>query len=301
MDAEGLMAVAQKLASGQKLNWGKSRLAILVWHLGLARAALEGRKAILLATQSTARIAAGERMLLAVRVARWTPMRILVRYLAERGPATVEELVAELGTRSLETTRRYLPVLQLAYKLGRPVARPFNRHVVSAVLFILGSELGLLDVDGGRAEPTELALELTWEPEIEVVKTAPSVPLALAAAACSLASTAKPYLISPWIDPEVARALAQLLRGGIIISRPPKNGKHIEALAALAERCEVRVYERLHTKLALGSGAVVTSANMTISSLLHNLETGVYYRKTPKPLREHAEEIAATAREWREA
>jgi hypothetical protein len=40
---------------------------------------------------------------------------------------------------------------------------------------------------------------------------------------------------------------------------------------------------------------------MTVSSLLHNLETGVYYRKTPEPLREHAEEIAATAREWREA
>jgi len=73
---------------------------------------------------------------------------------------------------------------------------------------------------------------------------------------------------------------------------------HEQALAELAERCEVRVYERLHTKLALGRGALVTSANMTKASLLRNLETGVYYREAPEALREHAEEVAATAREW---
>ena len=38
---------------------------------------------------------------------------------------------------------------------------------------------------------------------------------------------------------------------------------------------------------------------MTKASLLRNLETGVYYRETPEALREHAEEVAATAREWR--
>lgn len=299
--AEDLIAAAQALASGQKLPWSGNRAAILLWHLGLARAALEGKKAILLATQATARVAAGDRTLLAVKVARWTPMRLLVKHLAESGPATAEEIVAELGALSLEATGRYLPVLQLAFKLREPVAKPFNEHMVKAVLFKLGSQLGLLEVEGGRAEPTELALEFAWEPEIEIVKTAPKVPLALAAAACALTQAAKPYLISPWIDPEVAQTLTPLLHHGVIISRPPREEKNREALAALSKHCEIRVYNRLHTKLALGARAVVTSANMTVSSLLHNLETGVYYRKTPETLREHAEEIAATAREWREA
>jgi hypothetical protein len=297
---DDLVAAARELASGRKLPW-RNRAAILLWHLGLARAAIEGEKAVLLAARSTARVAAGDLALLAARVARWTPMRILVKYLAERGPAAAEEVAAELGARSREVTGRYLPVLQLAFKLREPAAKPFNRHVVEAVLFKLGSQLGLLEVEGGEARPTELALELAWEPEVVVVKTAPRAPLALAAAACALAQAAKPYLVSPWIDPEVARALAQLVRGGVVVSRPPRDSGHERALAELAERCEVRVYERLHTKLALGRGALVTSANMTKASLLRNLETGVYYRETPEALREHAEEVAATAREWKGA
>jgi hypothetical protein len=40
---------------------------------------------------------------------------------------------------------------------------------------------------------------------------------------------------------------------------------------------------------------------VTKASLLRNLETGVYYRETPEALHEHAEEVAATAREWRGA
>ena len=56
----------------------------------------------------------------------------------------------------LEVTKRYLPALRLA-RLRRPVKKPYNRHVIEAVLLRLGSEAGLLKGDRRTMALTELA------------------------------------------------------------------------------------------------------------------------------------------------
>ena len=80
-----------------------------------------------------------------------------------------------------------------------------------------------------------------------------------------------------------------------MVSRPPRRERHRRALEILSQGCEVLLYPKLHTKLALGDSAVMSSANLTCASLLRNLETGVYYYEAPPTLRVHAEEIAASA------
>ncbi len=78
-------------------------------------ASIEGGEVTYRPTPQLARVARGDVTLLAVRLVRWTPMRLLLRFLAERGGSVaVEEVEAELGGKMEETTDRFLPVLRLA-------------------------------------------------------------------------------------------------------------------------------------------------------------------------------------------
>jgi hypothetical protein len=275
------------------------RTADLLWHLGLAVASLEGGLTYR-PTPHLLRVAEGDVSLLAIRLARWTPMKLLLRFLAEKGgEASLDEVEKRLGDRMLEVTKRYLPALRLA-GLRRPVKKPYNRHVIEAVLLRLGSETGLLKGDRRTMALTELAEELLETESVEVVRTGPNSPVVLAAVAAAAASGNKVYLVSPWIDREVAEALASLLEGkAVVVSRPPREKPHANALALLGQRGEVLCYDKLHTKAVAGTSAVVTSANLVKTSLLKNIETGVYYRETPTALRLHLEEVAASGRPCR--
>jgi len=291
--------VIKRGARRRELGPGERRTADLLWHLGLAVASIEGGEVTYRPTQQLARVAEGDSTLLAVRLARWTPMRLLLRFLAERGGgADVEEVEAELGGRLKEATSRFLPVLRLAYpRLRGPVKKPYNRHVLEAVLLRLGSEVGLLKGDRRAVVLTELAGELLGEEPVEVVKTGPNSPVILAAVAAAAASGGIVYVVSPWIDRDVAEALTSLLKGhAVVVSRPPRNENHREALRTFAQRGEVLCYSKLHTKAVAGAAAVITSANLVGTSLLRNIETGVYYRETPLALRLHLEEIAASGK-----
>jgi len=272
------------------------RTADLLWHLGLAVASLE-KGLTYRPTPQLLRVAEGDVSLLAVRLARWTPMRLLLRFLAEKGgEASLDKVEERLGGRVLEVTKRYLPALRLA-GLRRPVKKPYNRHVMEAVLLRLGSEAGLLKGDREAMAVTELAEELLETESVEVVRTGPDSPVALAAVAAAAASGNKVYLVSPWIDREVAEALAHLLEGkAVVVSRPPREKPHADALALLAQRGEVLCYDELHTKAVAGTSAVVTSANLVKTSLLRYIETGVYYRGTPTALKLHLEEVAASGK-----
>jgi len=303
-----LVSACSLLARGslklRDLPTNDSRALVLLWYLGLAAVYLKAeRKRLTLwaaPTPLTYRVARGMLAPLILRISRWTPMRILIKYLASRGGyATVEDVEEDLGGAVLEATRILMPVLKLAYgRFSRPVRKPFNRHVIEAVLFKLGEELGLLEVEKRReARLTELGYELVEDSSIEVVKTMPRVPLVLLAIASIIHHSHRITLVSPWVDYEVASALAPLLEGKQlrVISRPPHTGEHNAALKLLAEYGDILLYPRLHTKLALGNQALVSSANLTKTSLTRNLETGVYYREAPPILRVHAEEIAASA------
>jgi ABC-type transport system involved in cytochrome c biogenesis ATPase subunit len=85
----------------------------------------------------------------------------------------------------------------------------------------------------------------------------------------------------------------------VVVSRPPREARRAEALELLAQRGEVLCYDKLHTKAVAGVSVVVTSANLVKTSLLRNIETGVYYRETPTALRLHLEEVAASGRPCR--
>ncbi|AKT33991.1 hypothetical protein PYWP30_00335 [Pyrobaculum sp. WP30] len=293
---------AEKISRGvprAEMAEEERRTADLLWHLGLAVASLE-KGLTYRATPQLRRVADGDVSLLAVRLARWTPMRLLLRFLADKGgEAFLDEVEERLGGRMLEVTKRYLPALRLA-GLRRPVKKPYNRHVVEAVLLRLGSETGLLKDDRRTMALTELAEELLETESVEVVRTGPNSPVVLAAVAAAAASGGMVYLVSPWIDREVAGALTHLLRDkAVMVSRPPRETRHAKALELLAQRGEVLCYDKLHTKAVAGTSAVVTSANLVKTSLLRNIETGVYYRETPTALRLHLEEVAASGRPCR--
>ncbi len=173
--------------------------------------------------------------------------------------------------------------------------KPYNRHVLEAVLLRLSSEVGFLKGDRKTVVLTELAEELLEEELVEVVRTGPNSPVILAAVAAATASGGAVYIVSPWIDRDMAEALAKLLKGrAVVVSRPPRNESHREALRTFAQHGEIPCYGKLHTKA--GAAAVVTSANLVGTSLMRNIETGVYYRETPHVLRLHLEEIAASGK-----
>jgi hypothetical protein len=290
---------AEKISRGvpwTEMTDEERRTADLLWHLGLAVASLEGGLTYR-PTPQLLRVANGDVSLLAVRLARWTPMKLLLRFLASKGgEASLDEVEERLGGRMLEVTKRYLPALRLT-GLRRPVKKPYNRHVIEAVLLRLGSETGLLKGDRRTMALTELAEELLETESVEVVRTGPNSPVVLAAVAAAAASGNKVYLVSPWIDREVAEALARILEGkAVVVSRPPREKTRADALALLTQRGEVLCYDKLHTKAVAGTSAVVTSANLVKTSLLRNIETGVYYRETPTALKLHLEEVAASGK-----
>ena len=203
-----VVRVARVLSGGPRrlrdLPKADRRVVALLWHLGLAVAHLKlggGSSLWVSPTSLLSRIAGGELAPLTVRLARWVPMRLLLRYMAARGgAATVDDVERDLGSEVLETTRAFLRVLKFAYpRLRGPVRKPYNRHVVSAVLFRLGAELGLLVKRGDEAEMTELAYELLGEPRVEVVKTMPKAPLVLMAVASVVGSSRRVFLASPWV------------------------------------------------------------------------------------------------------
>jgi len=289
----------QRGARRRELGPDERRTADLLWHLGLAVASIEGGEVTYRPTPQLARVAQVDATLLAVRLARWTPMRLLLRFLAERGgEAAVDEVEAGLGGRMEETAGRFLPALRLANpRLRGPVKKPYNRHVLEAVLLRLGSEVGLLKGDRKTVVLTELAEELLEEELVEVVRTGPNSPVILAAVAAATASGGAVYIVSPWIDRDIAEALVKLLKGRVVVvSRPPRNENHREALRTFAQHGEILCYGKLHTKAVAGAAAVVTSANLVGTSLLRNIETGVYYRETPHVLRLHLEEVAASGK-----
>ncbi len=146
------------------------RVVALLWHLGLVAAHFKsngGKRSLWVSpTPLLYRIAEGCLTPLAVRVARWTPMRLLLRYMISRGgSATAGDVEKDLSNELLKITRTFLPVLKFAYSKFGPVKKPYNRHMVEAVLFKLGSELGLLTLENrSEASVTELAYELLEEP-----------------------------------------------------------------------------------------------------------------------------------------
>ena len=61
-------------------------------------------------TPQLLRVAEGDVSLLAVRLARWTPMKLLLRFLASKGgEVSLDEVEERLGGRMLEVTKRYPP------------------------------------------------------------------------------------------------------------------------------------------------------------------------------------------------
>ncbi|MGB9706109.1 MAG: hypothetical protein ACPL3C_11715, partial [Pyrobaculum sp.] len=246
-----VVETAQKIISGGELSKSEKRTADLLWHLGLVLKTPGGALRPTAQLRAVARGSLDSYSLIARRLARWTPMRILLRYLAAKGGAAgLDDVAEELGAEMKNVTGKYLPVLRLANpRLKAPVSKPFNPHVVEAVLFKLGAEVGLLTYDRAHktASLTELAEEHMEQQGVEVVRTAPDSPIVLAAVATSVTSAKKVYIISPWVDDKVAQALDPLLHGrkAVVISREPHDEPHRRGLEILSKHGEAHCYRHL--------------------------------------------------------
>jgi len=288
-----------------ELDSNQRAVARLLWSLGLAVIEPVEKGWRVRASRIAEKVLRGETTLITVRMARWTPVKVLIRYVASRGgQTTVDNVVRDLGGAVREAMKRALPFLRLAYRKVKPVVKPYNRHIVEALILTLGSELGLFETDARREEIalTDLSYELLEYRDVDIVRTAPRMPIILAAVAAIVTSSAHVRVVAPWIDPEVAKALIELSTRLTVVTRPPQiertlkaKRKKEEAIEVLSQRGEVLVYPHLHTKLVAGQQALVTSANLTLYSLVRNIETGTYHYTVSPQLTSHIEEIIAAS------
>jgi len=294
--------VGRDIVRMRNINTYDRRVIKLLWHLGIVAIYVRhiDRKTAFYVkpTVMAHYIAKGNLTPILLRIAEWKPMKILVKYIAAKGGYTTSsEVEKDLGNTMFNITEKLLPILKFTYKLNRPVKKPFNRHIIEAVLFKLGKELGLLRGEKHQeAYLTEIGYELIRHDQIELIKTIPKVPLVFMVAASVIHDSNKVVIVSPWIDVKVFEALEPILSNKeiTIICRPPEK-KRQQVLRILENYGEVLIYPKLHTKMLAGESAIITSANLTKASLLYNIETGVYYHQTPPSLRAHIEEIKASA------
>jgi len=308
-----IISMCRKVSEGfidyRSLTGGERRVAELLWYLGLLTQCIRydsGRPRLYIGpTSMTLSIAKGDVIPLVLRIGMWYPMRLLLKYMMWRGGyCTSRDVKRDLGGKVYEVTGELLDILRQIYgprKFKEPVKKPFNRHVIESVFFRLGKELGVLRGDSRHeAQLTELGYELIRDEPVILIKTAPKIPLILLAVVSVLQESRQATLVSPWIDLEVVKILEPLLKNKeiCVVARQPRKGSQKRALDILSSYGEVLIYPRLHTKLSLGFSALITSANLTKTSLLYNIETGIYYREVPLGLKVHVEEIKASARRY---
>jgi len=304
--------IAEKIINGEKLSLDELRVAYILWYLNLIAVSANGSKIMLISNEFTERIANEDWSLLMVRVAQWTPMRLLILFgLDKGGILSLDEVVNNLGAKVQNATKQIETVLDFAFgrrwrsPRGEYPRKPFNKVIVKKILFPLGQELGLFYYVRSRymrvSELAEAFIASNPFPNQEIIKTIPNEPLILVGVSSIIASSNKITVISPWFDLTIVNSVIKPLSNNkhivIITRRPRERSKHQIALEELREiTSEIYYHDHLHTKAVIGKQAIVTSANMIRTSLLRNPEVGIFFRETPPELATHVQEIISISK-----
>lgn len=163
--------IAEKIINGEKLSLDELRVAYILWYLNLIAVSANGSKITLISNEFTERIANEDWSLLMVRVAQWTPMRLLILFgLDKGGILSLDEVVNNLGAKVQNATKQIETVLDFAFgrrwrsPRGEYPRKPFNKVIVKKILFPLGQELGLFYYVRSRyMRVSELAEALSWK------------------------------------------------------------------------------------------------------------------------------------------
>jgi len=78
-------------------------------------------------------------------IANWEPMKVLREYLEIVGGATVTDINRDLGWAMIIRTKTLIQLGLITWR-NKPFAKPFNKHIIHAILVKLGVEYGLLEV-----------------------------------------------------------------------------------------------------------------------------------------------------------
>ena len=82
-------------------------------------------------------------------LSRWEPMKVFREYLSIVESAEPDDIINDLGWAMIIRTKELIR-LGLITWTQKPFAKPFNKHIVTAILLRLGSEYGLVQPSGGR-------------------------------------------------------------------------------------------------------------------------------------------------------
>ncbi len=277
----------------------------LAWHLGLLSTVRRGgvfeyrptkNARIILAACENQR---SEDCKAALRMVfrNWAPLKTFLKFAVERGfhSGIYSEAVRILG----EEMRRWNEILMRlglpvnADAKGRPPAKPFNDYVMRRLFRRIVEFLGPFDIAPG-------------DKGYSIVKSRSGEPITAACIAHVIALREEAVLISPFIDDYGVELItrAHELSGGkayiTLITR--KSDREMRQVGELKKRLgdAIEVYtverHRLHAKVyASNEEALLTSANLLKTSLLENVEVGVFVKGVEYEIRGLIEDLITNA------
>ena len=299
LDTERCTSIEQLISRSISVNVTKGALALL-WRLKLLHLTSSEKGycyRLLVNIDSREEL----QFALLFRAVNWLPIRLLLEFAAKKGgKVTSLDTTRELGSRMKETTSKYYKILHclIGDRGLRPegVQKPFNRHVVEAVLFRFLLDLGILQGTTKNAKLTDTGWFLVNDVQqrsYTVLTTEPSYPqIGVATAAIFGASSPQEEVISATysLDVVIAKPLIELAGRAnrslvFVLGRPA--ARNANKLSKICKQhglhCDILCVDELHAKLYAGAYTLLTSANLTRAGLTRNYEIGVLMMQRPSP------------------
>jgi len=255
---------------------------------------------------------------ISLRIIEWFPTRLLLRFIADKGgEISSEEVINNLGKLMKTITSKYSPIMSEILGLSRinknGVMKPFNRHVVEAVLFKLLKNIGILQGTQRRVRLTDIGwmiasqthsnfdhLVVTTEPEY------PQIGVVITAIAGTKIQSNNLIFATYSIDLRVVDHILQLAKKALnnkitFIMGPPAKQYSKRILYKCRRydiRCKLLCTQELHAKVYINNKYILlTSANLTRAGLARNYEVGVLLSSIPQNFALFTSILYATAGE----
>ena len=199
----------------------------------------------------------------------------------------------------------------------RGVLKPFNAKRIKELLVPLLKSLGIVECVSPNCETIaltdrgfEYARSVLRIPDHEVVVTEPLFPQTYAALLATLYRHGKRiFIVSPWIERLYGKPLLtellklDFVKGAsiyVVLRDDEDNRRFVEEfskqLHSIDASIGVYMVRNLHAKLYASIPALITSANLLLTSIEWNYEVGVYYTVAPRPVVELVDTILSAAR-----
>ncbi|MET1159626.1 MAG: hypothetical protein ABWW65_01570 [Thermoprotei archaeon] len=250
----------------------------------------------------------------------WLPLQVFLYYIHLRGGRIrIEDIVRDLGGNLMKKWTGLMYSLGIATDIMRKpggVYKPFNKFVTRNFFIKLSEELDLLTTTDNLIELREfgkaIAKDFTktlYTRGYDLIRTMPGEYTIYSAIADSLLYAKVAYIVSPWINGtlvEVVHRVLEINRGieelYLVMRKTHDNTAYARKLhEIMGGALKILYFNRLHAKISADpeGSAVISSANMTKTSLASNYEVGIYYIKTPIELQTAVDELLAISKPYR--